>query len=528
MKITLGKNEVQNIHKAMRGVVPRRSGLPVLKHVRFSAEPDGAVSVTGTDLEQTLTMTVAPRALDRSGNGTDSFLFPASELLELKKTMKKADVVALETAGEETVSLSVSTPAGDLSRAVPVMPVDEFPEDPADMPLEECDLGDFMLAFRTVAFSAGTSDSRPALTGVFLHAGKNSLVATDGRRMTVRKLGNIPVSSDAILPANVGAMSPGLGETGRLGLVFKDDNGTLEIRTDTMRYVTRCIPGTYPNYEQVAPKDLSDYRAAFHFMDADVDALKTVLPHLKGDSDRSVFLAGRGDGAAVGMESGDDGCCAIALPACRFDGPEAMTVCVNGKLLAEALDHGFRCMKVSDARTPLYFQDGDGGMHLLMPLRYDVPETLELELEKSLSTKNEGDENLSAKNTPPSELRNKEEPSSVKGNSLSAKNSEEGNKTVPVATRNKEEDSMTDTTKTERNNGLTMVESTDPVEQLEALANTAVEAVKEANTAVRDLKKQVRAVKTHYRNRDKEIAGREKDMEKNLTLINRLQESLAA
>ncbi len=87
---------------------------------------------------------------------------------------------------------------------------------------------------------------------------------------------------------------------------------------------------------------------------------------------------------------------------------------------------------------------------------------------------------------------------------------------------------MTDTTKTERNNGMTVVESTDPVEQLEALANTAVEAVKDANAAVRDLKKQVRAVKTHYRNRDKEIAGREKEMEKNLTLINRLQESLAA
>jgi DNA polymerase III sliding clamp (beta) subunit (PCNA family) len=509
MKITLGKNEVQNIHKAMRGVVPRRSGLPVLKHVRFSAEPDGAVSVTGTDLEQTLTMKIAPRALDRSGNGTDSFLFPASELLELKKTMKKADVVALETAGEETVCLSVSTPAGDLSRAVPVMPVDEFPEDPADMPLEECDLEAFMSAFRTVAFSAGTSDSRPALTGVFLHAGKNSLVATDGRRMTVRKLENIPVSNDAILPANVAAMSPGLGETGRLGLVFKDDNGTLEIRTDTMRYVTRCIPGTYPNYEQVAPKDLSDYRAAFHFMDADVDALKTVLPHLKGDSDRSVFLAGRENAAAVGMESGDDGCCAIALPACRFDGPEAMTVCVNGKLLAEALDHGFRCMKVSDARTPLYFRDDNGGTHLLMPLRYDVPETLDLEFGKVFDSLPE------AVKTPEPEAKP----------TIPESKPETPTKPEPQ-TENK---TMTEQTKTTPNDhGMTVVESTDPVEQLEALANTAVEAVKEANTAVRDLKKQVRAVKTHYRNRDKEIAGREKDMEKNLTLINRLQESLAA
>ena len=88
---------------------------------------------------------------------------------------------------------------------------------------------------------------------------------------------------------------------------------------------------------------------------------------------------------------------------------------------------------------------------------------------------------------------------------------------------------MTKQTKTTpKDHGMTMVEKEDPVAQLEELANTAMEAVKEANTAVRDLKKQVRAVKTHYRNRDKEIAGREKEMEKNLTLINRLQESLAA
>jgi hypothetical protein len=327
--------------------------------------------------------------------------------------------------------------------------------------------------------------------------------------MTVRKLGNIPVSSDAILPANVGAMSPGLGETGRLGLVFKDDNGTLEIRTDTMRYVTRCIPGTYPNYEQVAPKDLSDYRAAFHFMDADVDALKTVLPHLKGDSDRSVFLAGRGDGAAVGMESGDDGCCAIALPACRFDGPEAMTVCVNGKLLAEALDHGFRCMKVSDARTPLHFRDDNGGTHLLMPLRYETPKTLDLEFQKVF----DGLPKV-VKTTEP-------EPTPVAP--------EPQPETINNPESQEEKKTMTEQTKTTpKNNGLTMVESTDPIAALESFADTARDAVKQADQAVRELKKQVRAVKMHYRDREKDLSTREKDMQKSLTLLNKLQDSLAA
>ncbi len=509
MKIIFNKQQINEITTAMNHVVPRRSGLPVLGHVRFAVVDETQVSVTATDLEQTLVLNVTPEKLESSGANA-AFLFPADELRELKKAMKKADVVTLETAKDDGISLVQSTPTGDLARYVPSMPVDEFPMDPESMQLAECDLGEFMPAFRNVAFSASTNETRLALTGVYADPEKNVLVATDGRRMTTRELDAFPIKKDGIIPVTKTMMKT-IPETGvgRIGITGDDNGETFEIQTDNMRYVTKCIPGTYPNYQQVVPGNLSDFRTSFQFTDADADTLQTLLPHLKGDSDRTLFVAGNGSRAAIGMESDDSGACVIALPECGFEGPEKARFCVNGDLLAQALTHGFWDMKLLDARTPLYFQSDNGGTHLLMPLRYDVPETLDLEFSKvfdDLPEKAKAPQSEAEPTTPES----KPEPP-----------------TKPEL--RKETETMTEQTQpTPKNNGLTMVESTDPIAALEAFADTARGAVKQADQAVRELKKQVRTVKSHYREREKDLNTREKDMQKSLTLLNKLQDSLAA
>jgi chromosome segregation ATPase len=71
-------------------------------------------------------------------------------------------------------------------------------------------------------------------------------------------------------------------------------------------------------------------------------------------------------------------------------------------------------------------------------------------------------------------------------------------------------------------------ETQDPVARLEELVNETQELVRKANASMREVKKQLRAVKTHFRDREKQVASREKEMEKSLTLIQRLQETIAA
>ena len=75
---------------------------------------------------------------------------------------------------------------------------------------------------------------------------------------------------------------------------------------------------------------------------------------------------------------------------------------------------------------------------------------------------------------------------------------------------------------------LKVVGREDPLAGLEALVTQSQDALREAEVAVRELRKQVRTVKAHYRNLEKEISSREKEMERNLTVISKLQQSIAA
>ena len=104
MKIRMNKKQITEITTAMNNVVPRKSGLPVLGHVRFAFVDANQVSVTATDLDQTLALNIAPERVEWTGNDAP-FLFPFDELKELKKAMKKAGTVTLEPANDDGISL---------------------------------------------------------------------------------------------------------------------------------------------------------------------------------------------------------------------------------------------------------------------------------------------------------------------------------------------------------------------------------------------------------------------------------------
>ena len=104
-----------------------------------------------------------------------------------------------------------------------------------------------------------TEESRPILNGVLweLRDGGMKMVATNGHRLARMGVKVEPTgtpSADFIVPPAA------LTQVQRL---FKDDDALevarsgnhLGFRADTTEIYTRLIEGTYPNYEQVIPKD---------------------------------------------------------------------------------------------------------------------------------------------------------------------------------------------------------------------------------------------------------------------------------
>ena len=498
MVVTLTKKQVNEIVKSLGRAMPRKAKVPVLGYVLFESGEHGRLQVTATDLEQALTMRLASEKLEGTPG---SFLFPVAELKALK-SMPRGGTVTLRPVAEDSVVCTMNANGQPVSRTIATMPVEEFPEVSVPAELAEHDLGAFLRAYRGAAFAASSDSGRLVLHAVYADQEKKVLVATDGHRLTRHPLPTFPFASNAILPLNKVLLKhfPEVSQ-GRIGLHEKDEIQTLVIATDELTYTCRCPEGMFPNYEQVIP-DMPGYAATLSFGPADLEAISPLLPFLDKADQHALFVFGRAGRVTVGIEGDPKGGTVLPLPDCRLDG-EDVTFAVNGKMLVEALKHGFLTVRIRDGYSPVVFDDGNDGLHLLMPLRPD----------------------------PSSALQNAANPQPKAAAQTPAQPTPQEDNPMPdpeTATPEAGKPGATTPPTTVPNRNLELVKAQDPVARLEELVAESQESIKQANASVRELKKQIRVVKTHYRDREKQIGSREKEMEKSLALIQRLQETIAA
>jgi DNA polymerase III sliding clamp (beta) subunit (PCNA family) len=499
MVVTLTKKQVNEITKGLGQVMPRKVKVPVLGYMLIEPEENGRLQVTATDLEQTLTMRLVPEKLE---GAVGRFLFPMAELRTLGKSMPRSGTVTLQPVSDGSVNCTMDANGQPVSRTVATMPAGEFPEVSVTTELTEFDLGAFLRAYRGAAFAASSDPGRLVLHAVFADQEKKVLVATDGHRLTRHPLGAFPFATNAILPLNK-VLLKHFPESarGRIGMHEKDEIQTLVLATDDLTYICRCPEGTFPNYEQVVP-DMGGFATTLHFGCADLEVIKPLLPFLNESQQYGLSFTARADGVTIGISSEDEGKTAVVLPECRLEG-EDIDVAANGKMLAEALGHGFLTMRIRDCYTPLAFDNGEGALHLLMPLKPDAsPAPKEGEAAQPKPTAQ----------TPTQPTPQEDDPMP------------DSDTTTPEA----EKPGAATSPMTVPGRNLELVEAQDPVARLEELVAESQEAIKQANASVRELKKQIRAVKTHYRAREKQVSAREKEMEKSLALIQRLQETIAA
>jgi len=499
MVVTLTKKQVNEIAKSLGQVMPRKKKVPVLGQVLLESGEDGRVQVTATDLEQTLKMRLVPEKLD---GAPERFLFPMAELKTLGKSMPRGGTVTLQPVSDGSVTCTMDANGQPVSRTVATMPVEEFPEMSVPAELVECDLGAFLRAYREAAFAAHSDPGRLVLHAVFADQEKQVLVGTDGHRLTRHPLPTFPFATNAILPLNKVLLKRfPESDQGRIGLHEKDEVQTLVLATDELTYTCRCPEGTFPNYEQVIP-DMGGFANKLHFGSADLEAIKPLLPFLNEHQQYGLSFTARADGVTIRISGEDEGKTAVVLPECRLEG-EDIDVAANGKMLAEALGHGFLTMRIRDGYTPLAFDNGNGALHLLMPLKPDPSPAPK----EAADTQAEPIAQTLTQPTPP----------------------EDNPMPDPeTATPETENPGATTSPTTVPGRNLELVGAQDPVARLEELVAESQEAIKQANASVRELKKQVRTVKTHFRDREKQISTREKEMEKSLALIQRLQETIAA
>jgi DNA polymerase-3 subunit beta len=346
---------------AGRAASNRSGTLPVLSGVRLDVA-DGRLTVTGTDLELTIRLSV-PVHVDKEG----SAVVPARLVGDIVKALPPGAVDVTVTDDEMSIS------AGRSQFAVRPLSLSDYPAqaetDAAPVMLSSQQVGD---ALRQVVRAASTDDARAVLTGVLMASEDDGLkmVATDSYRLAVRDL---PQSS--LLAAGQKVLVPGraLAELQRVLTADAQLSVRLGAREAVFevggtRLSTRLIEGEYPNYRNLLPSSYPNRLTVGR--EALLEALRRVK--ILAQDSTPVRLALGGDTLRLTAITQDVGNAHEEVDA-SYEGTE-MTVAFNPDYLTsgvEAVEGDEVTLSTLDPMKPAVLRGvgHDEYLYLLMPVR---------------------------------------------------------------------------------------------------------------------------------------------------------------
>jgi DNA polymerase III subunit beta len=242
----------QNLHQGLAAVsasIPSKTTLPVLSNILFETAGDG-IRMSGTDLDVGVRLQV-PAEVKEGG----AFTVPGKKLQEIARELPD-EMVAITTRGEQ-----VELRCGKAHFKLNGLPAEDFPQ----LPSVDFDGGwkaagkDLLSLIRHTSFAVSTEESRPVLNGVLweLRDGEMRMVATNGHRLARMRIPagpSLETTTQLIVPpAALQQVQRLVTEDAEVSVAREQNH--LGFRAGAAEVYTRLIEGTYPNYEQVIPKD---------------------------------------------------------------------------------------------------------------------------------------------------------------------------------------------------------------------------------------------------------------------------------
>jgi DNA polymerase-3 subunit beta len=242
----------QNLHKGLASVsasIPTKTTLPVLSNILFEVGQDG-IWMSGTDLDVAVRVWV-PAEVKKQG----SITAPGKKLQEIVRELAEQPV-ELNTRGDQ-----IELRCGKSHFKLNGLPSDSFPT------LPQVDFeqgwsvrgGDLQGLIKNTVFAVSSEESRPILNGVLweLRDGYMRMVATNGHRLArngvVAGSSSAPSENFIVPPIALQQVQRLFDSKETLEVATKDNH--LGFRADGTEVYTRLNEGSYPNYEQVIPKD---------------------------------------------------------------------------------------------------------------------------------------------------------------------------------------------------------------------------------------------------------------------------------
>lgn len=239
----------ENLNRALTNVArvaSTRNALPILSNVLIKTV-DNRVCIAATNLNIAITHYIGSKVAKPG-----SITVPARLMQDFVSSLPSGviDIVVDETKLHIKTDSYDSTINGTLADDYPVMPQIQNGSS-WKVPAAE-----LKKALQQVVVAASNDDTRPVLTGVYMHTYEGSLylVATDSYRLAEKKVMALKDEVKLLIPAT--AMQDLLriiGDADQEVIVMHDDQQVLFTVGD-VELVTRLIDGSYPDYRKLIPE----------------------------------------------------------------------------------------------------------------------------------------------------------------------------------------------------------------------------------------------------------------------------------
>jgi DNA polymerase-3 subunit beta len=253
MKFSIARADLEKAIQRVLAVVSPKTTLPVLANFLVQAEEKpGAITLTATDLDMTVTTRVAADVTKGGG-----VTLPAKRFAEIVRELGKADVQVAADAEE------ISIHSGKSKFKVVGIPTEEFPSLPKSDRASafKVEAEQFARMVEKVSFCTSKDETRPSLNGAFWEftADSMGMTATDGHRLaTFSTKGKFKTlaGKNMIVPPKALAHA--------VRIVSSEDEGKVEVSVHENHVAffvgdttinSRLLEGPFPNYRQVIPKD---------------------------------------------------------------------------------------------------------------------------------------------------------------------------------------------------------------------------------------------------------------------------------
>jgi DNA polymerase-3 subunit beta len=363
--------QVYRLREAMEllgPVIPRK---PNYAPLNCFLVKDGRAAAT--DLEITITAEL-PEAEGQC-------LFPYRQVADLLKRVRGHDVLTIEQE-DKTLSLAWSDGKATFETQKP----DDYPPVPEVEAVVEhrVDGNSLVPALLSVADYCSTEESRPVLTGVFLGFGETTdVVAADGFRIAWQSLPlTFPDGIDSvIIPAravrllgqllNKAPRTPPVTDsligliTAKMEMELKVNEKMLQAQLGAVSLITNLIEGTYPNYRQLIPTEMT---ARVGVMAPELERAVRQVSMVARDGKGAVRLTWSDSTMTVSAASDDMGRIETAIPVHTESNPGRIAINVNYLLRYLQGKDGLVTIELSGEQSPARFRYSGSPLVVIMPM----------------------------------------------------------------------------------------------------------------------------------------------------------------